>query len=212
MVNCCVCKTKIGLFSKKMQVNEKEFCHEGCWPKTKSREDVHVSLINARIHSINKKYKGALKEIDKGLSLQENNLDLLALKANILGNQGKPKESIEYAKKAYVRFEKLYGKGFIKKQLEKTRSREINQDWIMKNDYLVDEYGDILRALALSYMTLKQYEKAIPYLKEEIEIFPDFVKALKDLEECYYKLKKFKEAEFFLNKLIIAMEKKKARK
>ncbi len=199
MGECCVCRKKIGLFGKKRQVSEKEFCHEDCWFETKTGK-VYLSTINARAHFINKKDKEALKEIDKGLSLQENNLDLLALKAGILGNQGKPKESLDYAKRAYERFEQLYGKGFIKKQLEKTRSEEISQDWIMQNNHLADEYGNILRALALNYLALKQYEKAIPHLKEEIEIYPDFIEAFDDLAKCYYQLKKFKEAEFFFKK------------
>lgn len=201
MVNCNICNNKIGFLKKKIKVGENEFCHDNCWFETKPGK-IYALTVNANEAHLHKKYKEALKMADEGLSMQKDNLDLLALKANILGTQGKIEESLDYAKRAHRRFEEIYGKGFIKNQIEKTRSEEISQEWLIKNDHLADMYGDILRALILDYINLKQYEKAIPHLKEEIAIFPTFVRSYDDLAKCYYQLKKIDESKLYFRKAL----------
>ena len=59
------------------------------------------------------------------------------------------KRILKFAKKALLRFNELYDKGFIKKQLDKTRRGEVSQEWLIKNDHLVDLYGDILSSQIL---------------------------------------------------------------
>ncbi|MBS3162484.1 tetratricopeptide repeat protein [Candidatus Woesearchaeota archaeon] len=199
MKECSVCKKKIGLFDKKISLKENEFCHTKCYSKTKEGQ-LYSCLIKAKAYTIDKEIDKAMKEVEKGLAIKENVLDLLCLKSSLLGMKGNVKESLEWGIKALARFEQLYGKGFIKKQLEKTRNKEISQEWLMENDFLVDQYGDLLRALILDYMTLKQYENAIPFIKEEIFIYPTFIRGFDDIAKCYFQLKNYFEAEKYYKK------------
>ena len=96
------------------------------WIKNKAKG--LQSLVDSRYLHINKKNSLALKKVDEALLLSPDNLDLFALKSLILREMDKTKESFEYAEKALIKFNKIYGEGFIENQLEKIRSGNLSQE------------------------------------------------------------------------------------
>jgi len=186
MVDCCVCKKTIGFFSRKVELSQGEYCHKNCYFDSKQGKS-YTLLVNARCLHINNQNSSALKEVDQALILTPDNMDLLALKALVLRSLGKHREALEYAEKAFTKFNKIYGNGFIVNQLKKTHSGKISQEWIIKNHFLVDMYGDIIATISYGYSHIKKYAKAIPFLEEELKIYPNDESAMNNLVFCQKK-------------------------
>jgi tetratricopeptide (TPR) repeat protein len=194
-MDCVVCKNKIGWFRKKIKITETDYCHEDCWIHSNQGKAYNL-LVEARLdlnYSNNSnRYKKALEKVNKALKYNFFVIDLLSLKSNLLGSQGNYKEAVNVGLEALDLFNYKYGDNFIVNQINSVRLNKLSQDFLIQNENLIDLYGDTLAFISISYVNFKKYREAIPYIKEELEIYANYEPAKKRLKMCKDKLSKKK--------------------
>lgn len=188
-LECIVCKNKIGFLQKKIKLNDTDYCHEDCYYESEQGK-AYLLLINARVDFYANKYSVALTKVNKALQSNFYRLDLLALKSMILGGLGKYEESLKVGLDALDLFDQKYGKNYIIDQVKAVRLNKLSEDWLLQNQVLVDLYGDTLAGVTIGYMKTNRYKEGTPFIKKELEIYPDHEPAKLRLKICNSKLKK----------------------
>jgi len=191
-LDCVICKKKIGFLQKKEKLNDNEYCHVDCWADS-NQGKAYVLLVNARLKlrfsDNSDRYIIALKKVNEALKCNFYVIDLLSLKSMILGELGEHNNAINSGLEALNQFEQKYGKDYIINKIKEVHANKISQDWLIQNDTLVDLYGDTLAFVSVGYIKLKKYKEAIPYIKEELKIYPNHKPAKTRLKICKDKLR-----------------------